>query len=51
MSSYGILVLVVQGQAYGTAEANFYLEKATADERVDLKRGGYDLLNEWEDRA
>ena len=39
MSSHGIPVLRVQGQAYGTAEANFYLEKARPDELVDFKDG------------
>ncbi len=29
------------GEAYGMAEANFYLEKTTADERADLKRSSY----------
>jgi hypothetical protein len=49
MSSSGVPVLVVDGQAYGTAEADFFLEKAMDDERANLRRGGYKLPG-WRER-
>ena len=49
MSSYGVPVLVVDGQVYGTAEADFFLEKAMDDERANLRRGGYELPG-WKER-
>ena len=44
MSSHGIPVLVVDGQAYGPAEVgHMRLVEATQDEREALLRGGYRL--------
>ena len=45
-SSYGQPVLVIDGMAYGTADAEvggIRLVSATADERAELARAGYRL--------
>jgi len=46
-SSYGIPVLVVYGQAVGSAETgDLVLIEATAEEVAALERGGYALADE-----
>jgi hypothetical protein len=49
VSQDGIPVLLVNDEPFSPEEAEFFIEKATHEERELLKEGGYDLPG-WEGR-